>query len=358
MLQLYVFVRLDSIRCMDRRINRKALLVCGISLWLLFVVGRELGGHGPGFIPVALDMFSMHWMGSLFVVAVAFLLADLVTGFGLLFKPGVSGIRLTALVVGLLMTVLAHVQGFRAPVVERYDVTMTDLPADLDGLTVATMADFHAGEMWIGAAWLHKRVAQVNRLKPDLVLLAGDLFERSSDPVGCIPAMKKLSAPLGVWAVRGNHDRKRSNRRDVAGEILAGAGIPILENRLEELADGLVLAGVDDLTMVRRRGGDGHARLQAALAERPQGAVILLSHTPLLVEEAAANRVGLMISGHTHNGQIWPFNYLVKQVYPHVSGQSRVGDMTLIVNRGTGTWGPRMRLWKPGEISLITLHAD
>ena len=69
----------------------------------------------------------------------------------------------------------------------------------------------------------------------------------------------------------------------------------------------------------------------------------------------------LLLSGHTHDGQIWPFTYLVRMVYPYVAGQYQIHDMTLIVTRGTGTWGPRMRLWKPGEISLITLrkqHAD
>lgn len=357
-LQVDLFLRLDSVRFGNRRFNRKVLVVSGVVLWLLFIIGRRFGGHGSALHQVLLDLFSMQWMGTVFIFSVTFLAVDLATGFGWFIRNRKGQVRTATLCVGMALVFVAHVQGFRAPVVERYHVTMPGLPAQLDGTAIVAISDFHAGEMLIDERWMAGRVRQVMALQPDMVVLTGDLFERGCEPDAYIPVLKQLSAPLGVWAVRGNHDRSRPGRADATGDILAGAGIPILENRLEKLADDLVLAGVDDLTMVRRRGGDGHARLRAALAEQPQGAVILLSHTPLLVEEAAANGVDLMISGHTHNGQIWPFNYLVKQVYPHVSGQSRVGEMTLIVNRGTGTWGPRMRLWKPGEISLITLHAD
>jgi predicted MPP superfamily phosphohydrolase len=85
---------------------------------------------------------------------------------------------------------------------------------------------------------------------------------------------------------------------------------------------------------------------------------ILLSHTPWLTGRVADSGVEIMLSGHTHNGQIWPFNYLVRREYPHVGGRYDMGGTTLIVGRGTGTWGPRMRLWRPGEITLITLRSE
>ena len=93
-----------------------------------------------------------------------------------------------------------------------------------------------------------------------------------------------------------------------------------------------------------------------ALAGRPAGATILMSHTPWETEDAARDGVGLMLSGHTHNGQIWPFTYLVKLVYPRIYGNYKVGGMSLIVCRGTGTWGPRMRLWNRSELLRITLR--
>ena len=94
-----------------------------------------------------------------------------------------------------------------------------------------------------------------------------------------------------------------------------------------------------------------------ALAGRPPGATVLLSHTPWQAEEAAKAGVDLMLSGHTHGGQIWPFGYVVKRYYPLIGGRYEVAGVTVIVCRGTGTWGPRMRLWRRGEILRVTLHA-
>jgi uncharacterized protein len=130
-----------------------------------------------------------------------------------------------------------------------------------------------------------------------------------------------------------------------------------LVNEWIHVADGLVLAGIDDLTSSRRRPGEGEANLDRALADRAAGSTVFLSHTPWMVERAAAAGVDLMLSGHTHNGQIWPFNFLVRTRYPFVGGRYDVEGMALHVSRGTGTWGPRMRLWPAGEISLITLRS-
>ncbi|XCN74969.1 MAG: metallophosphoesterase [Candidatus Electrothrix aestuarii] len=162
---------------------------------------------------------------------------------------------------------------------------------------------------------------------------------------------------MGVFAVRGNHDALRPDRPDTTGEILADAGIRLLNNEWVQLNDGLLLAGIDDLTTAQRRGEDGQKNLSSALTDRPEGTTILLSHTPWLVEQAASAGVDLMLSGHTHNGQIWPFNYLTRTRYPFLGGQYLVKGMELFVSRGTGTWGPRMRLWQRGEIALITLRS-
>jgi predicted MPP superfamily phosphohydrolase len=115
------------------------------------------------------------------------------------------------------------------------------------------------------------------------------------------------------------------------------------------------MVGVDDLTAIHRSGQDGDP-ISKALAGRPQGATILLSHTPWQADKAAKAGVSLMLSGHTHGGQIWPFDYLVKRVYPLLEGRYEVDGMTVIVCRGTGTWGPRMRLWRPSEILLTVVE--
>lgn len=358
LLHLYVFLRLGSLPLFRRRPGRWVWLGLGPGLWLVFVLGRLWGGteYGPG--GIVLEVAGMHWMGSLFLLAVGFLAVDLATGFGFFFRKAIHRLRWAGLWCGLVLVVAAHVQGLRPPVIESREVAVRGLPAPLDGTTMGVMSDLHVGEMMVGARWLSERVDQVMELRPDAILLAGDLFEREGDPAVLAPVMGRLSAPLGVWAVRGNHDSLRPGRRDVTGEVLDAAGIRLLENEWSEMTEGLVITGIEDLTTsARRQKGEGRANLMRALTGRPPGATILLSHTPWLVEAAAAAGVDLMISGHTHNGQIWPFYYLVRRRYPFIRGFYAVNGMTLLVSRGTGSWGPRMRLWAPGEISLLTLRS-
>jgi len=357
LLHVYVFIRLNSLPLFNRWGHRKVLICSGALLWLIFFLGRVYGGNQYGIPTIALEVAGMHWMGSVFLMGVGLFTADLTSGFGFMFRRNVIRIRTLGMVFGLILVFTAHVQGIRPPVIETREVFINGLPTDLDGTTVAVMADLHLGEIMVGSRWLNARIDQVQALQPDVIVLVGDLFERSSDPAELVPIMQRLSAPLGVYAVRGNHDALRPGRRDVTGEILFRAGIRLLSNEWIKVTDGLVLAGIDDLTSSRRRPGEGEANLDRALINRPENPTILLSHTPWMTDRAAAAGVDLMLSGHTHNGQIWPFTYVVRTRYPFITGRYDIDGMTLIVARGTGTWGPRMRLWAGGEISLITLRA-
>jgi hypothetical protein len=120
----------------------------------------------------------------------------------------------------------------------------------------------------------------------------------------------------------------------------------------------LVVAGVDDPAFRKNGRRDQAVAIEQALSNRPAGATIFLSHTPVLAGNAAKLGANLMLSGHTHEGQIWPFTYLVRIAFPLLRGPYNVNGMTAIVGRGTGTWGPRMRLWKRSEILRIVLRAD
>ncbi len=354
LLQAYLFWRLSGIPLVKQRLGRRTVLRLALVSGLLFYLSRVFGGH-QGLLEKTLEFFAMHWMASMFLLAVALFAADLLRGFGLFFRPQRSKFHSIALLCGLGLVLLAQLQGLRPPRVNRVEVRIAGLAGELEGTSIAVLADVHAGEMGIGPAWLAARARQVMELEPDMIVLLGDVFERASDPAEMIPVMREFKAPLGVWAVRGNHESKRAGRRDVLAEILEGAGIGLLENEWVSPAENLIIAGIDDLTSSRRRPGAGLADLEQALLGRPEGKLILLSHTPWLVGEAAARGVDLMISGHTHNGQIWPFNHLVAIRYPFVGGRYQQDEMTLLVNRGSGTWGPRMRLWRPGEITLVVL---
>ncbi|OQA90000.1 MAG: putative metallophosphoesterase [Elusimicrobia bacterium ADurb.Bin231] len=126
-------------------------------------------------------------------------------------------------------------------------------------------------------------------------------------------------------------------------------------NEWAMISDGLIIAGIEDLTSSMRIAGKGELDIKRVLSGRPDFSTVFLSHSPLKTDIIASLGTDLMISGHTHNGQIWPFKYVIRRRYKFLSGRYDINGMILIVNRGTGTWGPRMRLWARGEISLITI---
>lgn len=355
LMHVYVFWRVASVPAVKRRVPRLALVAAGGILWALFVLGREVGHGGTGKAAAVLEFLGMNWMAALFLLFVPLLAVDLVTLFGRLTPRWAPGMRGWALLLGGLFSAVALVQGLRPPVVETFEVRLPGLPGSLDGTVIVALSDTHLGSQ-IGKDWLFERIAQVHAAQPDCVVLLGDLFEGhgpSVDPL--LGAFQRLSAPLGVWAVLGNHEFHGGEHGGNGSRLLRRAGVRVLRNRSALVAPGLVLAGVDDLTSWHRRGRRGDP-LAEALEDRPPGATVLLSHSPLETTRAAEAGVGLMLCGHTHGGQVWPFDYLVRARYPLLEGRYQVNGMTALVSRGAGSWGPRMRLWRPGQILRVVLR--
>jgi hypothetical protein len=351
----YVFWRLASIPWVASHVARNGVVWTAVGLAMSFPLARLLNARGLSVVGRPLEFVAANWVGVLFLLLVTLLAADVLTMGGWLFPRLAPGIRGVAAIVALLLAALACIQGLRPPVVTEHTVRLAGLPKERDGFTLVAVSDLHLGTM-IGETWMRRLVVRLDELKPDAVVIVGDLVDSevgALEPL--LPVLRTLRAPHGVWAVTGNHEYYAGLDRSVA--LLEAAGYSVLRDRAVEIAPGLVLAGVDDLG-VRRQFGQNEPALAHALANRPPGAVVLLSHSPVQAERAAALGAGLTLSGHTHNGQIWPFNYLVRLSTRYVGGRYEVGGMTLIVGRGTGTWGPRMRLWQPGEILKITLRAE
>ena len=337
----------------NRHVPLYLLIVTGVLLWAIFFIGRLFHHDGTGTLAATIELFGMLWMGALFLLFISLLTMDIITVFGFLVPRLAPSLRGWALFVGAVLSVIALVQGLRPPVVQSYEVRLPGLSNEMDGKVLVAMSDLHIGSL-IGKRWLAARVAQVREEQPDLVVLLGDLFEGHGQPrEELLPILDRLSAPLGIWAVAGNHEFHGVDNKSI--HIIEAAGFKLLRNRWIEVRPGFILAGVDDLTAKYRAGRDGDF-ISQALAGRPPGATVLLSHTPWQAEKAAGAGAGLMLSGHTHGGQIWPFGYLTRRTYPLLGGRYEVDGMAVIVCRGTGTWGPRMRLWRPGEILRVTLR--
>jgi hypothetical protein len=249
----------------------------------------------------------------------------------------------------------------------RGPVAITRVPVVLPRLRgdrpwrVAQLSDVHIGPT-LGREWLAGVVDRVNAERPDLVVITGDLVDGSVQALAeHVAPLARLVAPHGVFFVTGNHEYYSGAAEWCAH--LTSIGIRVLRNECVAIGqeDGFTLAGVDDWTAHQfARLAPGHRHdLEAALREAsPDRALVLLAHQPKSVREAAPRGVDLQLSGHTHGGQLVPFNLLVRFQQPHVAGLERVNERTQIyVSRGTGYWGPPMRLGAPAEITLLTLRA-
>lgn len=352
-MHVYVFWRACSVPFLKLHVPRRLIIGAGLALWAVFYFGRVYGHDGTGALAGTLELLGMNWMAMIFLISVSLLTVDFFTGFGYFLPLLAPSLRGLALIAGGMLSMTALVQGLRPPVVQNYDVYLSDFPDEMDGTVIVGMSDLHLGSL-LGERWLEARVTQVQAQQPDLIVLLGDLFEGHGQSQGeLLPVFRRLSAPLGVWAVLGNHDSH--DRNNMGTSLIGEAGSQVLRDSWVEVRPGFILAGVDNLRD-NSRSDQGSDSISKALAGRPPGATVFLSHKPLQADRVANTGVGLMLCGHTHGGQIWPFDYLVRHLYPLLEGLYEVGDMTVIVCRGTGTWGPRMRLWHPGEILLVTLH--
>lgn len=350
----YVFWRLASVPWVAGHVPRRLLIAVAAALWLSYPVARILGGMHWTRVSIPLEYVGAIWVGTLFLLLMALLLVEVVTLCGVLWPNGSPTIRGVAALVALVLAVIAVIQGRRPPVMRTQEVTLPGLPAELDGTTMAVISDVHLGTL-NRQRWLARVIGRVNAEKPDLVMVVGDLVDGNVDHIeDLVPTLRDLRAPLGTWAVTGNHEFYAGLDRSV--DFLGDCGFHVLRDRWEQPKPGLVIVGVDDLP-TRRQWGEPGRPLEDALNSLPAGGRILLSHSPVEAEKAAAAGIGLMLSGHTHNGQIWPFTHIVAMVYPRICGTYQINGMTLIVGRGTGTWGPPMRLWRPSEWYRITLRS-
>ncbi|MDJ0764774.1 MAG: metallophosphoesterase [Myxococcota bacterium] len=244
-----------------------------------------------------------------------------------------------------------------APEVVPVRVTLKKLPPELSGFTIAQITDLHIGPI-LDNRWLKDVVDRVNRLQPDMIAITGDLVDGSVDRLkDQVAPLRDLSAPSGTYFVTGNHEYYSGASDWVAA--IKKMGISVLQNERVSIGRGeksFDLAGIDDAS-ARRTTSTARENLARALKGRDRRQeLILLAHNPRVMYDAGGKGIGLVLCGHTHAGQIWPFVYFVGIGHPYTRGLHAHDPQTQVyVNQGTGFWGPPMRLGTHSEITHITL---
>ena len=228
----------------------------------------------------------------------------------------------------------------------RLEVKAVDVSAPVD-MNIVQLSDIHRGS--VSENHLRRLVHKTNALNPDLVLITGDLL----DPAGRLSAdsiapLNDLTAPV-YWST-GNHERYAG--LETVMQLLKETPVVPLRNEAAEF-DGIQLIGIDD--------SEDRTQVQRVLPSIPFDQnlfTILMYHQPEGVEAAAKAGIDLMLSGHTHNGQIWPFNWVVRSRFQYLKGLHTIDGMHLYVSTGSGTWGPPMRLGSRNQITLIHLKIN
>lgn len=261
-----------------------------------------------------------------------------------------AGITVLVLIAGLI-----GFGSFNAysPVVVEYDVRIDKAAGDLKSLNVVMVSDTHFGVL-SGRRHAERMVREINALKPDIVLLPGDIIDDDVDAYlrqGIDEVLKGMESRYGVYASLGNHDRFEGEITELIA-VLENSGMTVLYDETK-MVEGLTVAGRRDKSDRKR------AALQDILRDTDKTApLLLLDHQPNALDEAQQEGVDLILSGHTHRGQIFPGNLITSAIFENDWGYLRKGQLQSIVSSGYGFWGPPIRLGSRSEIVRITIEFE
>lgn len=286
-------------------------------------------------------------------ILVNFILSFIFVFFLKVIFPGAlsSAIIFNALVVLLALAISAYgVYNAFSPRVINYEVKIEDLPYYWEGKTVVQISDVHLGPVYRQKSFL-RSLAKVNTLKPEAVFITGDLFDGMDADFNWLKdAFSKLSPPHGTYYSFGNHDLYLGFDR--VKKLLSDTNLHILDNKMV-VVEGLQFIGIN---YSFKRDFNLYQAILDQVGYSEKRASILLYHEPKNINFAKDAGIDLQLSGHTHNGQLFPLNLIARIAYKgYGQGLFTLGNFNLIVNRGLGTWGPPMRTSSHGEISQIKL---
>jgi len=237
--------------------------------------------------------------------------------------------------------------------VNRISIELPDVPQHWRGRVAALVSDMHLGHVR-NAGFMRRIVAKVNQLGPDVVFIAGDMYDGTAADIGALAEpLSALSAPLGAFFVTGNHEEFTSRAKYL--QAISKTGVRVLNNEKVEL-DGLQIVGVHYRETIDP--GRFRAILQGASISRERASVLLV-HAPHRLPIAEEAGISLQLCGHTHGGQFPPASWITSRVYGrYVHGLHRFGRLLVFTSWGVGTWGPPLRVGTNPEIVLVTFASS
>jgi len=340
-----------------------------LAFWLV-ALSYFAGRFGRDFLPAgvaqSLTLIGSYWLGFMTYFTLTLVVVEIVRLAGRLagvLPPGAVPDPRLSLALGL--TVVVAVTGIMAygwwnarhPQVVRYNINIPKQAGEIKKIRLVAVSDLHLGVV-VHNGRLTGLVDTVAGLEPDLLLLPGDIIDENPGPFvdqDMMATFRRLAPTYGIYAVTGNHEYIGRKSEEIIG-LLEDAGVTVLRDRQVKIAGSFYLVGVDDRS--RRHfgaegGGPGLGELMKEVDKSLP--VIMLDHQPTQLAEARDNGVDLKISGHTHRGQLFPFNLITGKIYEIDWGHLQKDSLQVIVSSGFGTWGPPVRVGNRPEIVLVDL---
>lgn len=255
------------------------------------------------------------------------------------------------------LTLYGLVEARRTARVKEVPISLPALSSGLNGFRIVQISDIHVGPT-VREAYLRSIVDRVNGLHPDMIVLTGDLVDGTVDDLrDDVAPVADLNAPYGKFFITGNHEYYSGVLSWIDEIERLGFTALINEHTIVSVGNSrIIVAGVTDYHaggLLPPHRSSPKTALDGAPEDIPR---IMLAHQPLSAFKAADEGVDLLICGHTHGGQYFPWNMIVNSVQPFVRGLHRYRDMIIYVSVGTGYWGPPLRIGEPSEITVFTLQ--
>jgi len=342
------------------------LFKTGLAIFLLVMAA---GFFGASFIAHASEsplarffyIITASWLGLAINLLLAACLIKVVVWLVNLAGLNFSGQLIGAVIFSL--AILFSAYGFWNafhPRVKIIEAAIKNLPLSWQGKTIVQLSDVHLGRIH-GVSFLQNVVEQTNAQNPDLILITGDLFDGMDGDLNVfVEPLNSLRAKNGVFFVTGNHEAYVG--LDKALAVLKQTNIRVLNNEIINL-DGLQILGFSypsegDLPSIVGRSASTEKFISSLNNFDRTKPTIAMHHAPTDLAQLKAAGISLQLSGHTHNGQIWPFGFITRLIYGQYDyGLYSDGNFSIYTTNGIGTWGPPMRTGNTPEIPVFKLVA-
>jgi uncharacterized protein len=342
--------------------NRLLYTITFFLLGVIFIAAKVLESKHSSVITDALNILGGFWLAFMLYGFIFFMLSDIILLIlripGILKGDSILIYRKWSFIIIASSSILLIAGGFInaiIPVRKEYNITINKLAGDVKTLRIAAVSDIHLGSI-IRKRSLKKMSQIIKDMKPDIVLLLGDIVDGEIGPVLRGDLLQYFTWPEctdGLYAITGNHEFIGGAARTIP--YIESKGIRVLKDEIVTLPGGIQLIGRidrDSFRFYRKERMKLSELMKKVDTIKP---VILLDHQPFHLDESERFGVDLELSGHTHNGQLWPVNYVTAMIYELSYGYLKKGNSQFIVSSGYGLWGPRVRSGSRSEVLMINI---